>query len=235
MIMKQPSLFSILLFTFVLLLLSPNLTQGLIPGEATEIPYQINKSDHIVIGTVSEIIEFNDHTIATITVNKWLYNPLPSKTIKVRTEIGTNLRTEDEAEFTHNESVLLMLQDTDLKKQLFHVTFGDLGKHPVSDEGKVIEVLKAQGKWTGEDQIGNKTNVTETVNKTEITNSQKENITENMTVTDGKAENTVTLGNQGESNTTQKSNKSNSTPFISPIWILVTVVMAAVYFRKIKK
>ncbi len=154
--MKQLSSFSILLFTFVLFFLAPNLVKAEYIIEATEIPYQINDSDRIAIGTVSGIDIFRDHTIVTIRVDEWLYNPFPAKTIKVTTNIGTNSGVEDEAEFSvKNESVLLMLNDLNLDQKLFRVTIGEPGKHPVSDRDAVIEELIAQGKWKGENQARN--------------------------------------------------------------------------------
>lgn len=150
--MKQLSLFSI--FTFVLLLLAPNLAAALYPPEVAEIPYQINNSDRIVIGTVSEIEVTDYYMNNTITVKEWLYNPLPENTIIVRTNRGL----EDEAEFTKNESVLLMLKDQRPDKGVFRMSFGFPGKHPVSDRDAVIKELKAQGKWKGENQNENGTN-----------------------------------------------------------------------------
>lgn len=230
--MRLPNMVSILLFTFTLLLLIPYIAAAALTQESAEIPHQINASDRIVIGTVSEIHTYDTYSVNTIMVKEWLYNPLPAKTIKVTNKLGTNLRVEDQAEFTLNENVLLMLKDSDPQKLLFTVSVGYPGKHPVSDRDAVINELKAQGKWKVEDQTGNKTNETETINKTEITSNQKENITENMTVTDGKEENTVTLGNQGrESNTTQKS---NSIPFISSFWVLA-VFLGVVLCVKTKK
>ena len=41
------------------------------------------------------------------------------------------------------------------------MSLGSAGKHPVSDREAVIETLKAQGKWKGEDQTVNKTNETD--------------------------------------------------------------------------
>jgi hypothetical protein len=92
-------LFPILLLTFVLVFISPNFTKAAVLIYAAEIPYQVNNSDRIIIGTVNGINVSTDHTIVTITVNEWLYNPLPEKTIKVRTEIGTNVNTEDQPVF----------------------------------------------------------------------------------------------------------------------------------------
>lgn len=154
--MKQLSSFSILLFTFVLLFLAPNLAKAEFIIEATEIPYQINNSDRIAIGTVSGIDIFPEHTIVTIRVDEWLYNPFPANAIKVITNMGTNSGVEDEAEFSvQNESVLLMLNDLNLDQNLFRVTIGFPGKHPVSDRDAVIEELIVQGKWKGEYQTRN--------------------------------------------------------------------------------
>lgn len=102
----------------------------------------------------------------------------------METKIGTNVSVEDEAEFTKNESALLMLKDVDLNKQLFDVTFGFPGKRPVSDRDAVIKELKAQGKWKVEDQIGNTIiagMIENTTIKQKATIKQKENITENKT------------------------------------------------------
>lgn len=145
--MKHLSSFSILL-TFALLFLTPNFATAIYSSEATEIPYQVNNSDCIVIGTVSRIDTSNDYTITTITVSEWLYNPLPTKTIQVMTVVGL----EDEAEFTQNESVLLMLKDKRPDKHVFLMLVGSLGKHPASDKDAVIKELKAQGKWKGENE-----------------------------------------------------------------------------------
>jgi len=165
--MKQLNSFSILLVAVVLLLLVPNLTKAMLVSEAAEIPYQINNSDHIVIGTVSGINVYYNYTIATITVEEWLYNPLPDKTIKVRTEIGTNVNTEDQPVFTQNESTLLMLSDIDsmftdkdIDKDLFIVSVAFPGKHPASDRDAVIKELKAQGKWQEGNQTVSETNNT---------------------------------------------------------------------------
>ncbi len=122
-------------------------------AESAEIPYQVNHSDRIAIGTVSDIEPHYDYTIFTITVEEWLYNPLPAETIKVRTETGTGVWTEDQPEFEENEEVLLMLKDIDLEDRLFKVSVEFPGKRPVSDRDAVIEELKVQGKW----QEGNET------------------------------------------------------------------------------
>ncbi len=63
----------------------PNLTSAILDSKTEEIPYQIENSDRIVIGTVSEINPGYSNTIYTITVKEWLYNPLSVDTIKVET------------------------------------------------------------------------------------------------------------------------------------------------------
>ena len=205
--MKQLNSFSIIII-FALVLLAPNSAAASIAEEATRIPYQVNNTDRIIIGTVSEIHVYDYYTSSIITVKEWLYNPLPVTNITVRTRIGNNMSVEDEAEFTLHESVLLMLKDGDLDKQLFDVTFGFPGKRPVSDRDAVIEELKTQGKWEGENQIGNMTNET------------------------GIAASARTVDKQnGESNTTQKS---NSIPFISFFWVLAIVLEAVTCIRKMK-
>lgn len=193
-----------ILFTLILLLLAPNLTKAELISEASEIPFQVNKSDRIMIGTVSGIDIHYNYTIYTITVEEWIYNPLPIEVIKIRTEIGTNFWTEDEAEFTQNESMIVMLKDENPDQQLFRVAIGFPGKHPVSDREVIINELKAQGKWQEEDQ--NKTDDTEAVENTEKADGQEEK--------SGFAQ------------------KSNSTPFISPAWTLVAILGAVICARR---
>jgi hypothetical protein len=199
--MKHFNPFSILLILSIFLL-APTLAAAAFSPEAFEVPYQINNSDRIVIGTVSGIDKYNDNMDNTVAVKEWLYNPLPIKTIIVKTDSGN----PDDAQFTQNESVLLMLKDQRPDKGVFLMSLGSAGKHSVSDRGTVIETLKAQGKWKGDQTV--KTNDT-----------------------DRKAENTVTVDKQeGESNT----QKSNNTPFISPIWVLAVVLGVVVYVKKMK-
>ncbi|AKB48662.1 hypothetical protein MSKOL_2885 [Methanosarcina sp. Kolksee] len=257
--MKRLNLFSIL-FTLMLLLLAPNIAAALLAPETAEIPYQINNSDRIVIGTVSKIIDYGRYTIITIAVNEWLYNPLPAKTIKVRIETGSSHWTEDEAEFTKNESVLIMLKDVDIDKQLFKVTFGFPGKRPTTDRDAVIEELKAQGKWPEENQIGNKTNETEVIENIGTVEKQEENQTENKTNENktnenktnenktnenktnenktnenktnetGITENTEITGEQEESS--NQTQKPNTTPFMSSVSAIAVMLGAIVYLKR---
>ncbi|MGB9929646.1 MAG: hypothetical protein ACPK85_14805 [Methanosarcina sp.] len=230
--MRKLSSFSRLLFTFILLFLTSNPAVASFASEAAEIPYQIDNSDRIVIGTVSELDMARDHTIATIKVQEWLYNPLSVQIIKVRSERGTNIVTENEPQFVQNEPVLLMLNDVNPDEQLFRVAIGEPGKHPVSDRNAVVEELKARGKWKGEDQTVNQTNEVETLNNIKITGNQQKNSTENNTVGAGKEENTGTINKKEvSSNSTQKS---NATPFISSFWIFAIVFGTIICIRKMK-
>lgn len=227
--MRQINLFSILLFTCFLLLLAPNLTAASFTAEAAEIPYQINNSDRIAIGTVSEIYPHYDYSIVKIKVKEWIYNPFSSKVIRIRTDVGTNVMNENEAKFTLNESVLLMLKDDNPEKQLFRVAIGEPGKHPVSDRNAVIQELKAQGKFHEGNQTGNETNDTGMVENTETTVNQNGNITENKTVNYGKEENAGTADKHKGSGSTIESKR---VPFISPIWTLAILLGAIPYVKR---
>jgi hypothetical protein len=227
--MKHLNLFSIL-FTLILLFLVPNLAAAMLVPETAEIPYQINNSDRITIGTVSKIIDYGRYTITTITVNEWLYNPLPAKTIQVRTESGSSFWTEDEAEFTtHNESVLLMLKDKDLNKQLFSVTFGFPGKHPISDRDAVVKELKAQGKWPEENQTENKTNETEMLENTKTENEQEDQNVDSINDTKT-TENTETTDEKEESS--NKTQKPNATPFMNPVSVIAVMLGTVIYLKR---
>jgi hypothetical protein len=217
----------------MLLLLVPNIAAASLTAESAEIPYQINNSDRIVIGTVSKIIDYGRYTIITIAVNEWLYNPLPEKTIKVRIETGSSYWTEDEAEFIKNESVLIMLKDVDLDNQLFKVTSGFPGKRPAADRDAVIEELKAQGKWPEENQTGNKTNETKVIENVGTVDKQEENQTENKTNDTGMTENTGITGKQEESS--NHTQKPNTTPFMSPICMIAVMFGVVIYIKNIKK
>ena len=217
-------------FILVLLLLVPNLAAASFTAEAGEIPYQINNSDRIVIGTVSRIDMFRDHMIATIKVNEWLYNPLPTKTIKVKSGIGTNVMMSTEPKFIQNESVLLMLKDINLDQQLFHVAIGEPGKHPISDRDAVVKELKAQGKWLEENQTENKTNETKQIENTELVGKQEDNQTDNKTNDTVTTKNTGTTGTQEENS--NQNQKSNTTPFMSPVSVIAVMIGAVVYLKR---
>ncbi|NOR48456.1 MAG: hypothetical protein GQ533_10515, partial [Methanosarcinaceae archaeon] len=132
-----------ILFALILLLASTNVATAALIAEAAEIPYQINNSDRIIIGTVTDIQPFYDHTIVTIGVDEWLMNPLSTETITVRTKIGTNVITEDEPTFALNETIILMLEDVSISENRFGVVFSEPGKHPLSDRDAVLQELAA--------------------------------------------------------------------------------------------
>jgi len=226
--MKQLSLLSIL-FIFILLLLVPNTATALLDEKTAKIPYQVNNSDRIVIGRVSGIETHPTYTVYTITVKEWIYKPFPAKVIKVRTWTGTSFWTEDEAEFTLNESALLMLKDENLNEKLFRVSIGFPGKHPVSDRDAVIEELKAQGKWQ-EDQTDNGTKETGTVENIGTEGQQEESQTENKTNDTKIIENTGTVNEQKESS--NQTRKSNTTPFMSPVCVIAAMLGAVIYLRR---
>ncbi len=204
----------ILLITLALCLfsLTASPAAALLDPIAAEIPYQVNHSDRIAIGTVSDIEPHYAYTIFTITVEEWLYNPMPAETIKVRTENGKYVWTEDQPEFEENEEVLLMLKDLDLEDRLFKVSVEFPGKRPVSDRDAVIEELKVQGKW----QEGNET--VEDGAEGEPEEGEEEEGEE-----EGEEEEDV-----------GPATESESTPFIGPVWVLAAVIGAVFVFRKIK-
>ena len=148
-----------ILFVLILLLASTNVATAIFSAEASEIPYQINHSDRIIIGTVIDIQPFYDYTIVTIDVNEWLMNPLYIGTITVRTKIGTNFWTEDEPTFALNETIILMLEDVNISEDRFGVVFGEPGKHPISDKDAVLQELAAREQAQIEDDsdMGGKT------------------------------------------------------------------------------
>lgn len=139
------------LFVLILLLASTNVATAVLSSEAGEIPYQINNSDRIIIGTAIDIQPFSDYTIVTIGVDEWLMNPLSTETITVRTKVGTNFWIEDEPTFDLNETIILMLEDVNINEDRFRVVFGAPGKHPLSAKDAVLQELNAreQGQDSG--------------------------------------------------------------------------------------
>ncbi|WP_440955877.1 hypothetical protein ACSAZK_02645 [Methanosarcina sp. Mfa9] len=223
---RSPILFITLALCLLSLTASP--AAALLDPIAAEIPYQVNNSDRIVIGNVSDIEPHYDYTIVTITVEEWLYNPIPSETIKVRTETGTGVWTEDQPEFEENEEVLLMLKDLDLEDRLFKVSVYFPGKHPVSDRDAVIEELKVQGKWQGEYETDDDgaAGEPEEGEEGEGTATESENTPfigqeGNETGEDG------VEGKEAEGEDDEDSGaESESTPFVSSLWVLVALVGA---------
>ncbi|WP_406656996.1 hypothetical protein V7O62_00190 [Methanolobus sp. ZRKC2] len=137
-------LVKIIISLIIALLVIPTASAEL-PAESAEISYQVEHSDRIVIGTVTEIQSYYDYSIITVEAHEWLMNPISSPAIKIKTGIGTNLDTEDEARFSVNETAILMLKETDLESNAFRVAVGEPGKHPLSDKDAITnEILKLQ-------------------------------------------------------------------------------------------
>lgn len=131
----------ILLGIFAFVLLSNSAVSTLWDPEAREISFQVNHSDRIIIGTVKELRPNFEYTDVIINVSEWLKNPLPENEITVRTEQGTVTITMGAANFSTDEKVLLMLNDDDIEKSRFKMSFMEQGKHPVSDRDEVTDTL----------------------------------------------------------------------------------------------
>lgn len=230
--MKQQKL--ILMFiSLATLFLTTNVGAAMIAQEATEIPFQVSYADRIIIGTVTGIDVHKTYTIFTISVNEWLYNPLPTKLIKIRTESGTELWTEDELELSMNESVLLMLKNKDLNKKLFKVPLGI--KYPVSDRDEVIKELMAQGKLQERNETLNETSdSTAANNSAKLVNTENQSWIQEIEGQELNKSNNKTARDDErmteEMNSTNSASEPKNTPFIS---LLSTLVMfgAVVYLR----
>ncbi|SNQ61421.1 hypothetical protein [Candidatus Methanoperedens nitratireducens] len=70
-----------LLWIFALILFSNAAVSTSWAPEALEIPYQVNHSDRIVIGTVKEQHAGFEYTDVIVSGNEWLKNPLPRNEI----------------------------------------------------------------------------------------------------------------------------------------------------------
>lgn len=133
----------VLLGIFAFVLVSNSAVSTLWDPEAREIPFQVNNSDRIIIGTVKELRPSFEYTDVIISVDEWLKNPLPRNEITVRTERGTVALTVGAANFSVGEKVLLMLNDDNIEKGRFKMAFMELGKHPVSDrDGVEATIIK---------------------------------------------------------------------------------------------
>lgn len=127
---------------------STNATATIWTPEAFEIPYQINHSDRIITGTVTDIQQYYDRTEVAIEVDEWLMGPLPLEEITVITEIGKFSERIGEPKFTENETVLLMLKDADVSDNRFKVLYGEPGKHLLSDKDIILRELDHKNKTT---------------------------------------------------------------------------------------
>lgn len=138
------------LFILLILLLTPSSVLATEwPPEVGEISYQIEHSDRIIVGNVTNIEEFENYKLVTIEVNEWLMNPLPRDEITVRTEMGTSSGIEGAARFYQNEPVILMLKDINVSENEFKVTFLDNGKHSLSEKDEIVKELAKESPFIG--------------------------------------------------------------------------------------
>jgi len=77
-----------ILFTLLFLMVPVKPAAADIISEALEIPYQVQNANRVISGTVVDIHQSIFHTTVTIQIDEWLMNPLPAKTITIRTEGG---------------------------------------------------------------------------------------------------------------------------------------------------
>ncbi len=131
----------VLLVVFALVLFSNVAVSTSWDSVAIEIPYQVNHSDRIVIGTVKSASSSFDYTDVVIGVDEWLKNPLPRNEITVRTEWGTNAFTAGAAKFSVGEKAILMLKDEGIEKGRFRILNMELGKHNISDRDVVVKEI----------------------------------------------------------------------------------------------
>lgn len=134
-----------LLIIFILVFTSTTASATSWPLDVLEISYQVDHSDRIIAGNVSNIEQFENHTVVTIKVDEWLMNPLPEDEIFVITEIGIGYELVGEPKFTENETVILMLEDINVSENRFRVRWGEFGKHPISDKEAIVrEIAKPE-------------------------------------------------------------------------------------------
>ncbi|ODV49798.1 hypothetical protein C7960_0606 [Methanohalophilus euhalobius] len=143
--LKRLSIFILL----ALLLIPSNALATEWPPEVAEISYQIEHSDRIIVGNVSNIEMFENYTLVTIEVNEWLMNRLPRDEIIVRTEVGTSFEIEGATRFNQSEQVILMLKDISVSENEFKVTFMENGKHPLSEKDEVMNKLTKESPFIG--------------------------------------------------------------------------------------
>ncbi|MCM1987676.1 hypothetical protein [Methanococcoides seepicolus] len=136
----------IFVLTILLLLIAATNAHASFIPEAGMISYQINDSDRIAVGNVTNIQEHLKYSVVTINVDEWLMGPLPSNEIEVITERGSMYSNANEPRFYTGESVILMLQDINVADNRFKVTIGEPGKHPTADRDEIISELESMAK-----------------------------------------------------------------------------------------
>lgn len=140
-IIRMLNMRKIFVLIILLFLIAATNAHASFTSEAGMISYQINVSDRIAVGNVTNIQEYPEYSIVTIKVNEWLMGPLPTDEIEVIIEIGSTYDNSNEARFYDGESVILMLQDINVTESRFKVTIGEPGKHPITDREEIISEL----------------------------------------------------------------------------------------------
>lgn len=143
MVIKMQKIFVI---TILLLLLAATSAHASFTPEAGMISYQINDSDRIAVGNVTNIQEYPEYSVVTIKVDEWLMGPLPSDEIEVIIEIGSTYNNANGPRLYTGESVILMLQDINVAENRFKVTIGEPGKHSTADRNEIMSELESMSK-----------------------------------------------------------------------------------------
>ena len=134
------------------------LSYQMVPCSAFYVPLNIEEmteaADVILIGTIKKILHVRTHREVTVSVERYLKNPLETETVTVvargATVGNTTYWVEEEPEFQESERVLLFLRDNpsfldDNPQGFYQVVSGDQGKFTVgsddaiNDYGEVIE------------------------------------------------------------------------------------------------
>ncbi|WP_052286208.1 hypothetical protein [Methanococcoides burtonii] len=89
----------IFVLTIFLFLIAATNAHASFTSEAGMISYQINDSDRIAVGNVTNIQEHLKYSVVTIKVDEWLMRPLPSNEIEVISEIGSMSINNNEPRF----------------------------------------------------------------------------------------------------------------------------------------
>ena len=147
--------FELALTAFMVLFL---LSYPIVPCSAFYVPLSIEemteKADVILIGTVEEVLHVRWHREVTVSVERYLKNPLKTETVFVvvrgATVGNTTMWYEEQPEFQESERVLLFLRDDpsflfENPQGFYQVVNMDQGKFTVGSDdainvlGEVIE------------------------------------------------------------------------------------------------
>ena len=132
------------------------LSYQMVPCSAFYPPISIEEmteaADVILIGTIKEILHVRTHREVTVSVERYLKNPLETEMVTVvargATVGNTTYWWEEEPEFQESERVLLFLRDDpsfldDNPQGFYQVVSGDQGKFTVGSDGAINDYGKA--------------------------------------------------------------------------------------------